>query len=107
MVRVSNHGNKRIRSRCGVPKKSVARIAKMAFDQGIRHCETTGALNKYITAQYFYNETANNIRIYADKVYIFSGEILVTVLELPHRFRRAAAKIMQQKKNADNGGIAI
>nr|DAY91531.1 MAG TPA: hypothetical protein [Caudoviricetes sp.] len=32
---------------------------------------------------YFYNQTANNIRLYGDKAYIFAGSTLVTVIQIP------------------------
>jgi hypothetical protein len=106
MVKVSAHGNQRIRSRCGVPKKSVDRLAAAAFKNGITHAETTGALNKYITSLYFYNKTANNIRIHSDKVFLFGGEMLITVLDLPHRYRKTTAKILQHRK-CNDGGLAV
>lgn len=31
----------------------------------------------------FRNENANNIRLYGDKAYIFCGETLVTVIQIP------------------------
>jgi len=107
MVKVSSHGNKRVRSRCGIPKKSVQKLAKEAFEYGITHKETTGSLNKYITAQYFYNQSANNIRIYNQKVFIFSNETLITVLNLPKKFIKIAEKIMKRKQESTDERVVI
>jgi hypothetical protein len=97
MVNVSAHGNKRVRSRCGVPKKTVNKLASEAFSHGISHKETTGSLNKYITALYFYNQSANNIRIHKNKVFIFAGSRLVTVLNLPPRFQKSVNNCIKKR----------
>lgn len=102
MVSVSAHGNKRVRSRCGVPKKTVHKLAEKAYDDGITHSETTGALNKYITALYFYNQSANNIRVYKDKVFIFSGRKLITVLNLPQRFSKSVINCIKKRGLVSN-----
>lgn len=96
-VRVTRHGNSRIRKRCGIPNKAVNRIAQEAFESGLKHSETTGKLNKYITALYFANTSANNIRIFGDKVYIFADKALVTVLNLPPHLRKLALKCFQRR----------
>jgi hypothetical protein len=98
MVSVTDHGNKRMRSRCGVPKKSCLRLAEEAFKNGITYAETTGSLNKYITSLYFHNQTANNIRILNDKVFIFSNQVLITVLNLPPRYHKNVSKLVKRKQ---------
>ncbi len=101
MVSVTDHGCRRIRSRCGLSKKSAARMAEDAFENGITHANTTGSLNRYITALYFHNMSANNIRILNDKVFVFAGRTLITVLNLPPHYRKIvnklAKKLMIQK----------
>lgn len=102
MVNVSAHGNKRVRSRCGVPKKTVGKLAAEAFAIGITHGETTGSLNRYITALYFYNQSANNIRIYKDKVFIFVGFSLVTVLNLPPKYQKSVLNCFKKRGLVSN-----
>lgn len=87
-MRISNHGKMRMKQRCGLDKKSCERIAKKAFEEGIRHSETTSRLNKWISSLYFKNKNANNIRLYGDKAYIFCGEVLVTVIQIPNNLRK-------------------
>lgn len=58
-----------------------------------------GSLRRYLDALYYYNETANNIRVWAEKVYIFSDNSLVTVLNLPPRFRGVANEMQRSKEN--------
>jgi len=83
MVDVSDHAARRLRERCGLNKKSIQRIADKAFNDGIRHSETRGRLNKWVTSLFFYNRSANNIRIYGDKAYIFTKNTLITVIQIP------------------------
>lgn len=83
MVNVSDHAARRLRERCGLNKKSIQRIADKAFTEGIKHSETKGQLNKWVTSLFFYDRTANNIRLYGDKAYIFTGSTLITVVQIP------------------------
>lgn len=83
MVTVSKHAVRRLKERCGLNKRSAQRMADKAFTDGIRHSDTRGRLNKWVTSLYFYNRTADNIRLYGDKAYIFAGSTLVTVIQIP------------------------
>lgn len=80
---VTKHAENRIKERCGLGKKTGQRMAEKAFNEGIAHGQTKGRLNKWVTSLYFNNEKANNIRLYGDKAYIFCGETLVTVIQIP------------------------
>lgn len=97
MANASQHGNIRTRHRCGVPKRAVNKVVDEAFNKGITHAETVGSLNRYITSLYFYNKTANNIRLYKDKVFIFSGSTLITVLNLPRKYIKTVNKISKNR----------
>jgi hypothetical protein len=96
-VKITEHGDKRVRKRCGVPRKAVSRMAEKAFENGIKHSDTQGKLNKYMTLLFFKNTNANNIRIYGDKVYIFAGKTLITQLDLPNKLKKLAIKCMERK----------
>ncbi len=101
MLYITNHGKGRLRERCGIPKKSVKRMADKAFKYGLTHKETTGNLNKYITSLWSKNKNADNIRVYGDKVYIFCGTSLITVLNLPTTLRSIARKCFERR--TENG----
>lgn len=87
-MNISNHARQRMKERCGFNKKTQERMAEKAFRDGIPHNRTNGRLNKWITSLYFKNERANNIRIYGDKAYIFCGETLVTVIQIPANIKK-------------------
>ena len=86
-VQVSKHAEKRLRERCGLNSKSCNRMANRAFESGIKHKETKGKLCKWIDSLYFRDGSANNIRLYGDKAYIFCNDILVTVIQIPSDLR--------------------
>lgn len=84
MVIVTKHAEKRLKKRSGLTKKSIQRMAERAFTEGVKHKDTKGALNKWITSLYFKKEVGNNIRLYGDKVFIFSDNKLITVFQIPN-----------------------
>lgn len=98
MVEVSKHALKRLSERSGLSKKAAQRIAEKAFYQGIAHKDTKGELNKYVTSLFFNNTNANNIRLYGDKAFIFAGETLITVLQIPCSLTKKMKKLVKKSK---------
>ncbi len=99
-MNISKHAEKRLKERCGMGKKTSRRMARKVFKEGIRHSQTKGRLNKWVTRLYFKNQKANNIRLYGDKAYIFCGETLVTVIQIPvglmKDFREMVKEVREQ-----------
>lgn len=87
-MNISNHARKRMKERCGLNKKSQGHIVQKVIESGISHKQTKGRLNKWITSLYFKNKSANNIRLYGDKAYIFSDKTLITVLQIPENLTK-------------------
>jgi hypothetical protein len=81
----------------GLSLPAVERMADIALVSGIRHSETTGPLRKYLDRLYLEHGNGNNSRIYAETVFIFNKETLITVLKLPNEFKRAVLKIKVRK----------
>lgn len=59
-------------------------MAKKVYNLGMTHSETTGNLKKWVDSLYFYNQTANQMRLYGDKAYIFHNQTLITIVPIPH-----------------------
>ncbi len=97
-VTLTRHAARRTKQRLGIPKRSAEHNAKKALEHGIRHSETRGSLNRYITSLYFNNRKANNIRILNQQVYIFQDSTLITVFPLPGKYRGTVDKIMRSRK---------
>lgn len=101
MCYLTDHAVQRTKERVGLPKRSAEKNAQKALENGIRHCETKGSLNRYITALYWKQKTANNIRIYCNNVYIFNNDVLITVFPLPQKYRNTAQKIKRKETRDD------
>ena len=99
---VTKHARYRMKQRCGVGKRSAHRMAEKVYRLGVRHGETSGNLRKWVDAQYFYNRSANQIRLYGDKAYIFHNEKLITVIQIPHNLVPEVAAIRKFKE--EKGG---
>lgn len=100
MTHITRHAMKRTKERTGLSKRASRRNADKAFREGITHKETSGALNRYITALYFEHGTANNVRIYCGMIYIFCDDVLVTVYPLPQKYRRTVERINAKRGRA-------
>ena len=96
-IQVSKHAEARLRERCGINRKSAQRIADKAFNEGIQHSQTKGNLKKWVTSLYFNNKSANNIRLYGDKAYIFGGAVLITVLQIPSNLRNDMRSLVDRR----------
>jgi hypothetical protein len=88
-LQVSRHAYERAKSRFRWKSTVLDKMAYRAFHEGIRHCDTNGRVNKYITDTFLAYKTATNIRIHGDVVYLFSGNgILITLYSLPNEYRK-------------------
>lgn len=101
-VIVTKHAEKRLRERMGLGKRAIQRAAETAFDKGIKHAETTGNLNKWVTSLYFNNKTANNIRLYNDKAWIFAGKNLITVLQIPASLKKSVNDVLNRRRGVQD-----
>jgi hypothetical protein len=84
----------------GAGKNKKKEIAIEAYETGIKHADCTGRLHKYVTWLYFQYEKANAIRIFHEKVFLFRGRTLITIINLPSNLRSLAKKT---EHNIDNG----
>ena len=100
MVMITRHGRNRTHDRTGLPKRAVESNARRALECGIKHSETSGPLRRYCDSLYLKERTANNIRIWGDCVYIFFDELLITVLNLPPKYRKRVQDIIRHKREA-------
>lgn len=97
MANITNHAKRRMKQRCGVSKRACSKMAKKVFTNGVKHSETTGDLNKWITTLFFRHKTANNIRIYGGQAYIFCGHVLVTVIPIPNEMKNTYKTMIIEK----------
>lgn len=72
IINVSNHACDRLRERSGLNKKSVERLANRAYSKGLKCSELKGNVYKYVSSITGKSSKGCDIRIFGDKVFIFS-----------------------------------
>jgi hypothetical protein len=93
---VTIHAKNRIKERMGLKKSSSEKVAYNALAYGLRHEDVAGSLKRFLDKLYFEHLNANNIRIFADKIFLFHNDFLITVINLPSKFRNTVEKIKKQ-----------
>lgn len=92
-VILTDHAIERGWERLRLRRDPLERLAQRAHDEGTAHADTMGRLKRYVDALYFKRRTANNIRIYGHNVFLFNGQLLVTVHPLPNDLRKLADRL--------------
>lgn len=82
-MKITDHAYDRAKDRFRWKKKTIERMAKRALENGMSHKDTKGSLRKYFSGLWDKNKSANNIRIYGENVYLFSGVTLITLYRIP------------------------
>ena len=96
-VIITEHAKDRMISRLGLNKKSLLRIATKAYNEGLSHNQVKGRLRKYIDGLWFHGDgKANNIKIYGDKAYLFKGNLLITVIQVPNNLTRELKNMVEK-----------
>lgn len=80
---LTKHSISRLQQRCGVSKKNALKVARRAFRTGITHAETHGNLHKFLDSIYLSQQKGTNMRIYGNAVFVFKGDVLITVIRVP------------------------
>ena len=79
---ITKHAYEKAKERLRWNTKVLDKMAQKAFNKGIHHKDTKGSLNKFITKVWFRYKSCNNIRIYGENIYFFSGQTLITLYRL-------------------------
>lgn len=96
-VRITDHAHHRGRERLGWSHDALDRMAPRALAEGLSRSDTSGELARYLNGLVCRHGKGSNLRVYGRHVYIFQGVVLITVLNLPHRFAAAATKAAEKK----------
>lgn len=92
LIQITDHAFDRGKDRLGLNKDSFQKLSEKAFTSGIKHSDTKGSLNKYISKVWFKYRVADNIRIYGEYLFLFQKNILITVYLLPNNLKKNAKK---------------
>jgi hypothetical protein len=94
---LSHHGAARGKERAGLDRRALERTAGKALSHGLRPRDTTGSLRRYLD-RLSIAHPGKHPRVHASHVFVFgSNDVLVTVMELPHNYRRSAASALKKR----------
>ena len=97
MTTVTKHGLRRMKERCGVPKRAAQRNAQNAFEKGLNYENATGKLKKFLDTKNGTTELTD-VRIWNGNVYVFYGEALLTVYPLPKKYTKREIQLRMKRK---------
>lgn len=93
------HACERAKQRLQWGKTTLQRMADKAFFAGISRQQATGKLKKYLDKLWAEHQTVNNLRIYGQHLFLFAGETLITVWQVPPDLRHISDKLQLRQKN--------
>jgi hypothetical protein len=98
--RLTVHAHDRGRERLGLSRGALERTAAIALRDGITRRETSGSLRRYLDAIVIEHGKGNNLRLYGHQIYIFEGEVLITILQLQARWHGTIDKLARKRGTA-------
>jgi len=87
-VLITEHAFDRAKERLSWNNKVLSKMAEKAFMEGIKHKDTKGTLNRYVTKLWFSYKHCNNVRIYGENIFFFCDNRLITLYQLPNYLRK-------------------
>jgi hypothetical protein len=72
-------------------------MADTAFEHGACRRDFSGSFRRYLDDQYYSKAQANNMRVYAEHLWLFANTDLITVWRVPHEFISAANRAMKRE----------
>jgi len=82
----TNHAYERAKERFGWNHKTLDKMMGKAFNEGICHNNTKGALSKYISRIWNDHKHCNNIRVYGEDFYFFCDNRLITLYRVETKY---------------------
>lgn len=86
-VYISEHAMKRIRERVGLNKSAALRMVKKVYDNGKNADDVKGYLSGWLRNSQIKSERGDKYLIYGEHLYVFDGNMLVTVINIPKKER--------------------
>lgn len=105
-VVITDHARARYKERMGMSKSRMEKDAEQAWKNGVRWDEVSGSLRRYIDGQHFGSKILASIRVYCGRVYIFKNGALITVFELPPKYRRKGVEERVRSRREKENTVA-
>jgi hypothetical protein len=84
-VVVSKHAYARMKERNGWSHRAAYRMALRVYREGLRPNQVKGYLKGWINTKYDYRKEGDEYVLFGEKLYIFNGNTMLTVLPIPTR----------------------
>lgn len=82
---ISEHGYARLKQRNGWSRKASARMIGKVYQNGLRPDQVKGYLKNWINNKADYGKAGNEFVLFGEKLYIFNGNTMITVLPTPSK----------------------
>lgn len=91
-----------MRKRMRLPRKATERMAQIAYERGISAGQTTGKLFSWMTEKQNNHENGQ-IKVYGQFLYVYQGERLITVYNIPTGLYSVARKNQKKRRRVAAG----
>lgn len=85
-MKITRHARRRLKSRLGIDGPAVERIAAAAWKDGQRQEDLRGEIRNYVRRKRE-SHRCGNLRVYRGHIYVFVGNVLVTVYWIPEKLK--------------------
>ena len=82
---ISKHAYARMKERNGWSKKTSTRMIRKIYTEGLRPNQVKGYLKDWVNDKADYAREDSELILFGEKLYIFNGNIMLTVLPVPSR----------------------
>lgn len=82
---ITKHAYTRMKERNGWNKKAATRMVSRIYSDGMRPDQVKGYLKSWLNTKYEYRNDGDEYVLFGDKLYIFNGMTMLTVLPIPTR----------------------
>ena len=90
--------------RCGIQKKTQAKVVRRAWRHGLTHSESSvdPNLKRWIDGLYLSQRKPNKILLYGNGAYLFKDDVLITVILIPESLQKSVNQLRETKGNRLN-----
>lgn len=99
MAILTKHASMRMSQRCGIQKKTQAKVVRRAWRHGLTHSESSvdPNLKRWIDGLYLSQRKPNKILLYGNGAYLFKDDILITVIHIPESLQENVNRLRKEK----------
>ena len=99
MAILTKHASMRMSQRCGIQKKTQAKVVRRAWRHGLTHSESSvdPNLKRWIDGLYLSHRKPNKILLYGNGAYLFKDDVLITVIHIPESLQESVNRLRKEK----------